>query len=349
MFENVVRLRAYCRAFFIFPIGVGALLAAGCGGEAPSAGPAGIPGVAAEAQMESLITSRPTVSASSAPQVMLGARLPGWLSPSASGKPLIYAATRDAVAIFQDGPKPPVEVGSITSGVSSPYGLLVDASGRLFVANRTNSTVTEYASGTTTPQTTYQQDLDSPLYVAEDAAGDVYVSNAYGSSITVYASGSTTATTLPSLGSETDGLAFDASGTLYAAYRNGISGGIEVFATGATSPTDLGINLNQPQGLVVDAAGNIVAVETGGTNTVDFFPPGSTTPSQQIGIPETPTQVALTAKDTAFFVSTLAGKIYELALSVENPRTKIRHLASLQGTALYPAFQSPGTYLKRRP
>jgi sugar lactone lactonase YvrE len=354
MFDEIVRLASYRRAFILLSLGAGVFIAAGCSGGTGSPGsPAAGAAAATQTRLQSFGASSPMVHASTAPHLTSTELRPhGWLSPGGrSGQHLVYGAAGDEVVIFQDG-KAPLQVGAISSGVNGAYGLFVDAQGRLFVVNRSNATVSEYEPGTTTPETTYKQQLNSPLYATEDAAGDLYVSNSGSPTIAVYMNGSTSATTLPSLGSETDGMSFDASGSLYAAYRNGNAGGIEVFAAGATTPTDLGISLNQPQGLAIDPAGNLLVVETGGTDRVDVFAPNEVSASQRIKIPQTPTELALKPRDESFLISTLANEIYKVKPAVPNPTPKViisSGLSGLQGTAVYPAFQDPGTYLRHRP
>jgi DNA-binding beta-propeller fold protein YncE len=152
-------------------------------------------------------------------------------------------------------------------------------------------------------------------------------------------SGASAPTSLPSLGSETDGLAFDGSGNLYAAYRNGKKqAGIEYYALGTTIPKDLGISLDQPQGLVIDPAGNVLVAQTGGVNTVDVFPPGQTTPSQQISFSGAPTELALTSSGSTLFVSVLPGAIDKVPLSRPTPLALITGLENLQGVAITPGF-----------
>jgi sugar lactone lactonase YvrE len=196
-------------------------------------------------------------------------------------------------------------------------GLCIDQNGNLYVANQGNNTVTVYPSRSTSPSVTYSQDLSRPLYPIVDAHGDLFVGNANTGTVIEYPSGSTSASeVLQTAGHEADGMDFDLQGNLYVAYRNasyGIDSSIEEFAPGSTQGTILGMSLNQPQAVVVDNKANILAVETGGTNRVDFFPPGATSPKFTVDLPPPgdPTQLAMPEKEAELFVSSwTTGDIY---------------------------------------
>lgn len=227
-----------------------------------------------------------------------------YVSEEGASDVLIYAETGGA------------PVGTITAGVTDPYGLYIDKSGRLYVSNQESpcgpgGSVTVYRPGALYPSATYTEDLGRPLYAIVDGAGDLFVGNGNGASdggsIVEFKPGSTHVfQILQTPGTEVDGMDFDLQGDLYASYRTGSGlGSIEEFAPGSTSGQVLGMSLNQPQGLVVDNGGTIVATQTGGTNDVVVFPPGATSPTIADALPSgsDPTQIALTAKERNLFVT----------------------------------------------
>jgi sugar lactone lactonase YvrE len=243
-----------------------------------------------------------------------------WLSPQAraANARLIYAANYNdgRIDIYPEKGRLQNQVGQIGTGIFGPWGLYVDTTRSLYVVNSSANTVTVYPSGSTSPSNTYSRGLDRPLYAIVDHQKNLYVGNANDGTITEYLGGNnSTFRTLQSAGSEVDGMDFDRQGNLYVAYRNANAGGVgsvEIFTPGSATGNPIGMTLNQPQGIVVDDSGNILAVETGGTNRIDVFPPGSQTPSMQIPIPNSyvPTQLSLKRNGTQLLVSTGPGWIY---------------------------------------
>jgi sugar lactone lactonase YvrE len=169
-----------------------------------------------------------------------------------------------------------------------------------------NNTVTVYARGSTSPSATYSDGLSRPLYPIVDSSGDLWVSNANNGTVVEYQPGSTSVyQVLHTLGNEADGMDFDEQGNLYVAYRTPSADSIEKFAHGSAQGKSLGMSLNQPQGVIVDNIGNILTVETGGTNRIDLFHPGAQTPSVEVPVPSTPTQIATrnAEKEHGFVIS----------------------------------------------
>src|SRR5580658_10279099 len=65
--------------------------------------------------------------------------------------------------------------GTITKGISSPFGVWIDRHRTLYVANYGSNTVTEYAPGSDTPMLTISQGVSLPWSVAVDSRGTLYV------------------------------------------------------------------------------------------------------------------------------------------------------------------------------
>ncbi|MGA8385137.1 MAG: hypothetical protein WB687_07575, partial [Candidatus Cybelea sp.] len=79
---------------------------------------------------------------------------------------------------------------TITNGVTSPLGLVVDSNGILYVANLNQNTVAEYRSGQSDPFQTITKAIDHPGAVAVDKKGTTYVSNIGNSTVVEFARGS---------------------------------------------------------------------------------------------------------------------------------------------------------------
>ena len=251
-----------------------------------------------------------------------GPRQRGWISRAATYKRLVYVADGNDVLIYPQGPHNPKPIGKITDGIAYAYGLCVDRYGNLYVANDTTNTVTVYPPGSTQLSATYSQDLDRPLYPVVDSNQNLWVSNANNGTVVEYKHGSTSAyQVIQTPGVEADGLDFDVQGNLYVAYRgrDGI-GSIEEFAPGSSQGTILGMSLNQPQSVVTTNEGTILTVETGGTDRIDVFPPGTQQPTLEIGVQYVPTQLAITSRQHTLFISSLYNhSIYASPYPLLNP------------------------------
>jgi hypothetical protein len=252
--------------------------------------------------------SAPVVSGTPLPTNFGVARSVGTFS-SQAGKAYLYIAdANNQIDIFPLHGNNQPQVGTITAGIDYPYGLWYDRGAKeLYVANQVGNTVTVYAHGSTQPARTYSQDLSRPLYPIVDRQGEVYVGNANTGTIVEYLKGSTNVyQVLQSPGVEVDGLALDKHENLYAAYRdsNG-QGSIEEFAPGAAQGQILGMSLDEPQGVVVVPRGNIVATETGPTNRIDVFQPGSKIAKLELPMSSggVATELALDCNEEILYVS----------------------------------------------
>jgi DNA-binding beta-propeller fold protein YncE len=189
---------------------------------------------------------------------------------------------------------PLATIGGGSTGLSSPYGVKLDAGGKIYVNNYGSNTVTVYAanpSGTLNeaPLATIgggSTALSGPAAVAIDTSGKIYVENYNNSTLTVYAanpSGNVTSAPLATIGggstgiSSPDGIFLDAAGKIYVA--NAGNNTVTVYAanpsgnvTSAPLATIGGglTALNSPGGGGFDAAGNIY-VANYGNNTITVY------------------------------------------------------------------------------
>jgi DNA-binding beta-propeller fold protein YncE len=252
----------------------------------------------------------PVIRSTPLPTYLGLVRSAGTFSPSA-GKAYLYIADAglNQIDIFPMKGEMQPQVGTITAGIDGPYGLWFDRRAQeLYVANQSNNTVTVYPYGSTQPTRTYSQSLNRPLYPIVDSHGELYVGNANDGTVVEYLAGTTNVhQVLQTAGTEADGMALDKYENLYVAYRTNGIGSIEEFAPGATQGQILGMTLDEPQGVVVVPRGTIVATETGGTNRVDVFRPGSKTESLEVPMPggSVATELAIDCHDEFLYVSGL--------------------------------------------
>jgi hypothetical protein len=254
----------------------------------------------------------------------------------------VYVADGDQVVLFPRRAVYPQPVGIISDGVSEAYGVFVDAKSNLYVCNQSGS-VTVYPPGQTSPSFTYSSGLSRPLYAAADSQR-LFVGNANGGTIVEYSLGNAQPNyMLQTPGVETDGLALDDNGNLYAAYRTGngdTDGGIVVFEQGTGTGQDLGITLDAPQGLAIDGAGNLIVAQTQEASNVVAFQPGQTQPfAQTAHIDGAPTGIALNRGEGRLFFSDLAAEVERVrspSLTNLEQFTVDYTLTAVQGMALSP-------------
>jgi hypothetical protein len=184
------------------------------------------------------------------------------------------------VYLAKDLKKNPEPVAEITDSVSSPYGMAVDSSGTLYVADNSDSQITEYPKGQTTVSATITDGISNPLGLAIDNNGTLYVSN-YPAAVTEYAPGANAPSkTIEGGGMEyAFGLALDKQQNLYIA--DFLSDQVWQVAQGSTTVKALNLqDLTGPVGVAVDGAGNLWVTDS--SEVVNVYPPGSTTPSKTL-------------------------------------------------------------------
>ncbi len=265
-----------------------------------------------------------------------------------SGQALLYVGNDNSytVDIFPlTGPNQK-QIGSISSGVVYPWGLSLDANNSLYVADRTNATVTVYPYGSSSPSMTYSNGVHEPLYALTDSSGHVFVSGRNPGrhnkgEVFEYNAGTSVPIAHSRLGSEADGMAVDGNGNLYVAFRRtGPNCSIAEFGPGLTNKRLLGMVIDQPQGLVLDSAGNLVVVESA-FSRIKVFPPGATAPSVTItfsGIGNL-AQLAVQSSETTLWVSSEGGYVYSMPypLTPSTVPTEYEHIAaSGNGIAVSP-------------
>lgn len=163
--------------------------------------------------------------------------------------PSLYVAAYNlnTITVYSAAPAGPQFAGTISgaaTGLDHPAGVAIDSTGRLYVANTADSTITEYApeaNGDATPVATIAgkgTGLAEPNFIALDGAGHLYVLNPLNESVTEYAKGvngnAAPLATIsgPATGiSHPEGITVDQAGRIYVSNRENNS--VTTYAAGA--------------------------------------------------------------------------------------------------------------------
>jgi hypothetical protein len=209
---------------------------------------------------------------------------------------LLFVPNEDGTIGIYPLDDPSTPVAQITGLQASQQGMVVDASGNLFVVNNGPSAGDDYvlkyappyAGPPTVLNTVWQSNIFYPVGIAVDGQGTVYVSNcgAYcleTPSVFVYPSGSTSPTKAIASSSFNSlaGLVADAPGNLYVVNWNDRTYGVDVFKLkpGATQPKALKLHGlvtgNGGNGVTLDARGDLfVSNNASGSDYVLEYKPG---------------------------------------------------------------------------
>jgi DNA-binding beta-propeller fold protein YncE len=222
----------------------------------------------------------------------------------------LYVADYDIGTIFlfkNDGFTPD---GSITSGISGPWGVTLDSIGNLYVANADGADITEYAPGTSTPSFTYSAGMVSPRLVSVDRKGDVFETDftddySQAGRVTEFAQDSNAPLYSCSL-TVPWGVAVDSAGDVFVDYNASSTGGHIVEYKGGLagcSQTELGVHVDQAFGLALDRHDNILLADYHGAR-IDVIPPPYTSTSRHLKTGGSgPTFVAIDNSNKEVFAS----------------------------------------------
>jgi sugar lactone lactonase YvrE len=147
----------------------------------------------------------------------------------------------------------------VSSGLSSPFGLAVDGSGNVYVADTKNNAVKKWTASTQQVTTLVSSGLNKPSGVAVDSSGNVYIADTGNFAIKEWGASTQQVTTLVSSGLlNPTGVAVDGSGNVYAA-----DGGNAVYEWSAsTQQVSTLAQLSSPTGVAVDGSGNVYIAST---------------------------------------------------------------------------------------
>ena len=210
---------------------------------------------------------------------------------------------------------------------SDPVAQAVDPStGTLYIANKSNNTVSIDSEGTTTSPASFDTagsvstgPGSGPDAVALDAAGaEVFVANSDGTLTEVSTatcnqsttSGCSAPTTIPSGGYLDSPLALAGSGsTLYVGNSNGTvavyDAAAEQFVATVTLPSG-----SVPTALTVDTTNGVVYVADGTNNRIEYFSTAACDGTTFSGCAATPSTVSVGSDPVALAVDSTAGDLY---------------------------------------
>lgn len=314
-------------------IAVGA--AAGC------AGPASVTGINAPAGTSASLLGTPVGTFG---QTRAAAHTGhGWLARGAASQRLIFVSDNaaNAIRIYPQGKTNPAPIGEITDGISAPLGNFVDKNGTLYVANIGNNTVTEYPLGTTTPSVTLSSGLNCPISVAVDRLGTVAVGEFCQGAINEFPAGSVSPTVTITLLQQPEGLTFDRSRHLYAAWNEvaGTTGTVSKCERLQAVCVNQGMSEGEAGGLALDPAGNLILGDQS-NHVINIYAPGAATPTRSISTGTVqPYKFELNRGGTILYVadnSTPEIVEYNYATGAQIG-TITNGLSSTWGVSLYPA------------
>jgi hypothetical protein len=227
------------------------------------------------------------------------------ISPDACAKARIYVADylHSDVEVYSQVGTNAAPCRKITTGVSNPEGIYVDAKSTLYVANYIGNTITEYPHAGKTPAITISPaapaydvfvGVDRTLYAAEPTMDQV----------AEYPVGATSPSQTLAINGGAYGVATDNQNNLYVSYLSNSDGlsHVEEFAPGATTGTNLGFTVPFAGELKLDHENDIIIGDRN-DNVIDIFPPGATSPSQTIPTAGRPVYFCLNQAETLLYVS----------------------------------------------
>jgi hypothetical protein len=227
----------------------------------------------------------------------------GWPAKKAAQILFVSNPNDDEVEMYNPKTANPSPEGSISTDIDYPFGLAVDDSGTLYVANLGNSSVTVYPAGSSSPSLTITTGIDEPYGIAVDSSGNVFVSNLGNNNITAYAAGQTSPYETISFSSygQAVGVGVDGKDNIWVGCDTTSS--VYEIPKGSTTPQDA--NLSGLGGTIDVSFGkkDIMYVSNFGNSNVTVYKYGTTTPSTTItdGIEKSgPTFNGFTKSNTFF-------------------------------------------------
>jgi len=145
----------------------------------------------------------------------------------------------------------------ISQGLNLPYGIAIDNSGNLYIADTGHNAIQEWVAATQQMAPLVNTGLNEPHGVAVDAQGNVYIADSSNNAIKQWSPATQQITTLVSSGLNFPlGVAVDSQGNVYIADfgNNAIK---QWSPLSGQVTTVVGSGINNPTGVAVDALGNV--------------------------------------------------------------------------------------------
>ena len=239
------------------------------------------------------------------------------------------------VEIYSQGVTNPTPCGKITTGVVGPEAVYVDAKGKVYVANFTTSTVTEYV-GNKLKLTITTAAPGFDVFVGSGRT--VYVAEPTINAVEEYAAGATSPFLTLSINGGPHGVATDNHNNLYVSYLSNTDGlsHVEKFAPRATTGTDLGFTVSFSGEVKLDSQNDVIIGDRNNNDIVYIYPPGQIVPSRSFPTGANPVNFALNNAETLFYVSgfnTVQVIDYQTGVQVDSIASGLK---SPTGVALYP-------------
>lgn len=191
-------------------------------------------------------------------------------------------ANTNEVLMYNPATVNPSPKGSITTGISTPFGLAVDKTSTLYVANLGNSTVTIYPKGHTTPSLTITTGISGPYGIGVDSAGNVFVSNLNNNTITAYKAGQTSPYETINFTSEGQAVGLNVDGNDNVWVACDTSNAVFEIPKGSSTPVNAGLSgLSGPIGVSFGPS-DLMYVSNFAASDVNVYTYGTTTPEETI-------------------------------------------------------------------
>jgi len=167
-------------------------------------------------------------------------------------------------------------VGTLVTGLSSPYGVALDAAGNIYIADTFHNAIKEWTATNGVVSTLVSSGLATPADVAVDLAGNVYIADDFHNAIKEWTVTNGIVSTLVASGlNQPNGLTVDASGNVYIAdtFNNAIK---KWTAANGAVTTLVSSGLSDPSELALDVAGNLYIADWANNAIREWMPANST-------------------------------------------------------------------------
>ncbi len=158
----------------------------------------------------------------------------------------------------------------ISTGVSMPQGVAVDAQGDVYVADTGNNAVEELVASSQLWNPIIVSGLNAPTAVAVDSQGNLYVADAGDFAIKEWNASKQVLTALVDGMTQPYGVALDAQANVY--FSDAGANIIQKWTASSSQLNTLITGATQPRGLALDQFGNIYFANAGGNNVEKWSP-----------------------------------------------------------------------------